>query len=210
MPDTLIYLHGFGSGPSSKKARFFAEQAARLDVEFIVPDLAEGDFEHLTITGQLAVVERIAGRGPVSLIGSSLGGYLAGLYAARHTEVQKAVLLAPAFGFARRWPERLGAEKMDEWRRKGWMGVYHYGVERTLPLGIQLVDDGLRYEDFPDVHQPVLLIHGTRDVVVTPDWSRQFASARPNVELDLVDSDHELANILDWTWNRVRTFLRLG
>lgn len=210
MPDTLIYLHGFGSGPFSKKARFFAEQAARMDVEFMVPDLTEGDFEHLTITGQLAVVERLAAGRPVSLIGSSLGGYLAGLYAARHKEVRKAVLLAPAFGFARRWPERLGAEKMSEWRSKGWMGVYHYGEQRTLPLGIQLVDDGLRYEDFPDVHQPVLLVHGTRDDVVTPDWSRQYASARPNVELELVDSDHELANVFEWTWSRIRLFLKLG
>jgi fermentation-respiration switch protein FrsA (DUF1100 family) len=59
------------------------------------------------------------------------------------------------------------------------------------------------------VHQPILLIHGTRDEVVTPDWSRQYASARPNVELELVNSDHELVNVLDWMWSRIRVFLEL-
>jgi hypothetical protein len=210
MPDPLVYLHGFGSGPSSKKARFFAAQAARLGLEFTVPDLAEGDFERLTITRQLAVVERTAAGRRVSLIGSSLGGYLAALYAARHTAgVGRVVLLAPAFGFARQWPARLGAERMEAWRRAGWMSVYHYGLERSLPLGFQLIEDGLRYEDFPDLRQPVLLIQGTRDDVVTPDWSRQYASARPNVELELVDSDHELAGVLDWLWDRIRRFLQL-
>ena len=210
MIEQLIYLHGFGSGPSSRKARFFSERAASLGLDLQVPDLVDGDFEKLSLTRQLAVVERVARNRPVSLIGSSLGGYLAALYAARHPEVLAAVLLAPAFGFARRWPERLGESQMNAWRRNGWMSVYHYGLERMLPLGYGLIDDGLRYEDFPEVHQPVLLIHGTRDDVVTADWSRQYASARPNVELELVDSDHDLANVLDWMWDRIRGFLQLG
>jgi hypothetical protein len=73
-----------------------------------------------------------------------------------------------------------------------------------------LIEDSLRYEDFPEVRQPVLLIHGTRDDVVTPDWSRQYASARPNVELELVESDHELMDVLDWMWSRIRGFLKFG
>ncbi|MBI4876942.1 MAG: alpha/beta fold hydrolase [Acidobacteria bacterium] len=207
MTETILYLHGFGSGPSSQKARYFAQQASRLGWEMGAPDLTEGDFEKLTLTRQLAVIERAAGGRPVHLIGSSLGGYLAALYAARHPQVRKAVLLAPAFGFARRWPEQLGAARLEEWRRNGWMSVFHHGEQRMLPLGFQLVEDGLRYEDFPEVRQPVLLIHGTRDDVVTPDWSRQFASARPNVELELVDSDHQLLDRLDWVWERTRRFL---
>src|SRR5579883_715627 len=99
----VIYLHGFASGPSSKKARFFAERIPHLEV----PDLARGDFEHLTITGQLEVIRDLAKGEPVHLIGSSLGGYLAALYASRHPEVQKLVLMAPAFEFKSRWEERL-------------------------------------------------------------------------------------------------------
>ncbi len=104
----IIYLHGFASGPSSKKARFFSQQFAQLGMGLEIPDLAQGDFARLTISGQLGVIERVSRGEPVSLIGSSMGGYLAALYAARHPEVEKLVLLAPAFSFLTRWPETLG------------------------------------------------------------------------------------------------------
>src|ERR1700678_4151148 len=96
----VVYLHGFASGPQSGKARFFAERFGARGVPFVAPRLDEGDFEGLTISGQLKVVEKAVGEGPVVLMGSSLGGYLAALYAARHREaVEKLVLLAPAFQF---------------------------------------------------------------------------------------------------------------
>ena len=47
----VVYLHGFASGPGSKKARYFSERLAECGVSLEVPDLAEGDFENLTVTG---------------------------------------------------------------------------------------------------------------------------------------------------------------
>ena len=55
----IIYLHGFASGPSSGKARFFVDRLEKLGTTVEVPDLAAGDFEHLTITGQLQLMERL-------------------------------------------------------------------------------------------------------------------------------------------------------
>ena len=81
-----------------------------------------------------------------------MGGYLAALYAARHPEVEKLVLLAPAFSFLTRWPEELGESKMDEWKRTGVLQVFHY-VERRddAAIGYQLIEDAQQYEDFPEV-----------------------------------------------------------
>jgi pimeloyl-ACP methyl ester carboxylesterase len=78
-----IYLHGFASSPASRKARFFVEKLAGHGLALEALDLAP-DFEHLTISGQLAVIEKASGNDAVILIGSSLGGYLAALYASRH------------------------------------------------------------------------------------------------------------------------------
>src|SRR5437899_8000134 len=97
----IVYLHGFASGPQSSKAQFFRRKFAERGVTLRIPQLDEGDFEGLTISGQLGVIERAAAAAPVSLIGSSLGGYLGALYAARHPEVEWLVLLAPAFQFPR-------------------------------------------------------------------------------------------------------------
>ncbi len=40
----FIYLHGFASSPSSRKARFFEERFRELGIGLEVPDLAEGRF----------------------------------------------------------------------------------------------------------------------------------------------------------------------
>jgi uncharacterized protein len=202
-----IYLHGFASGPSSRKAQFFRAQLERAGASVFVPDLAEGDFEHLTITRQLQVIERAAGGRPISLIGSSMGGYLAALYAARHAEVDRLVLLAPAFGFARLWAERDGAQEMDEWRRRGWLEVFHYSQGRNARVGYRLWEDAARYEDYPAFRQPALIFHGRQDEVVPAAYSKQFATARPNVRLEILESDHELLNMLDYLAPKVERFL---
>ena len=150
--------------------------------------MAEGNFEGLTLSAQLRVIGRAAAAGNVSLIGSSMGGYLAALYAARHADVERVVLLAPAFGFARRWTEHLGPAAIEAWRHSGAMDVFHYGQGRNCALGYQLMEDAAQYEDYPDVRQPCLIFHGIHDDVVPVRYSEEFAS-RPNVELHAVDSD---------------------
>src|SRR6266851_9052958 len=131
-----------------------------------IPDLAAGDFEHLSITSQMVVIDELAAGDRVALVGSSMGGYLAALYAARHPEVvARLVLLAPAFGFARSWA---AAPEAEFWRKTGFLDVYHYGEKRTRQLSYHLIEDALGYEDFPDFQQPALIFHGIHDTVVPP------------------------------------------
>jgi pimeloyl-ACP methyl ester carboxylesterase len=192
----VIYLHGFASGPSSTKARHFRDRLEQAGFAVDVPDLAAGDFEHLTITRQLAVLEKTVRNSPVSLVGSSMGGYLAALYAAKHPEVERLVLMAPAFGFIRRWPDRLGGEEMDRWRRENSLEVFHYGDGRSRSLTYQLIEDAAQYEDFPAFVQPALIFHGAQDDVVPASYSEEFAARHPNVNLKIVDSGHDLLNVL--------------
>jgi pimeloyl-ACP methyl ester carboxylesterase len=207
MTSRILYLHGFASGPNSQKANFLGQRLKELGISLEVPDLTEGSFARITITTQLRVVERLAGRGQVALIGSSLGGYVAALYAARHPEVERLVLLAPAFGFARRWSESLGREKLDEWERTGWLAVYSYADQRESKVSYELLTDGLQYEDFPQVSQPALLFHGKHDQVVPSAYSIQFAKDRSNIQLHIVHSGHELTDVLDEMWRPIRRFL---
>ena len=207
MPN-IVYLHGFGSGPDSTKGRFFQRNFSMIGAEVYQPDLAEGDFQGMTITAQLAVVDRaVREREPVLLAGSSLGGYLAALYAARHPErVPSLVLLAPAFGFARRWAEQLGEAEMAAWREQGVRLVHHYGAQDSLPIGYQLYEDALQYEDFPDVKQPTLVFHGRMDETVKPELSTEFAWSRANVQLQFLDSDHQMLDVVETIWERVAMF----
>ena len=203
----IIYLHGFASGPGSKKARFFRERFAELGIGVEVPDLAEGNFQGLTLSGQLRVIGRVSRGEPVILIGSSMGGYLAALYAARHAEVERLVLMAPAFCFLKRWTETIGSAAMERWRATGSYDVFHYGEGRRVPLGYQLIEDAAQYEDYPDVTQPVLIFHGANDASVPADYSFTFAEKHPQAKLHLINSDHELLNVLDDMWIETRALL---
>jgi len=203
----IVYLHGFASSPASKKARFFAARFAEMGVTIDIPDLADGDFDNLTIGGMLRVLERATNGEPAILIGSSLGGYLAALYAARHDEVEKLVLMAPAFSFNTRWRETLGAEAMDRWKETGYLSTYHYGDGRQRKLSYQLVDEGRGYEDYPNFPQPAILFHGEHDTVVPPGYSITFSQQHESTRLYLVDSDHELWNVTQFMWEKTQEFL---
>jgi pimeloyl-ACP methyl ester carboxylesterase len=206
--DRLIYLHGFASSPQSSKARFFAEKFAALGRTVEKPDLTEGDFEHSTLSQQLKFLDSLVADEPVMLMGSSMGGYLAALYAARHPrKVSRVVLMAPAFGLSVRWTRSLGLEAMGEWQRLGYREVFHYGENRQARISHDLIADGLQYEEFPDVRCPALVIHGLRDDAVDYKLSERFCEGRANAELILYDSDHQLLDKLDPMWERVSAFL---
>jgi hypothetical protein len=201
----VVYLHGFASGPRSSKAQFFRRKFAAAGVPMEIPQLDEGRFEDLTISGQLGVIERAVGDRPAILMGSSLGGYLAALFAARHrAQVERLVLLAPAFQFPRRWRERHSPE---EWKRQGSIPVFHYGDGRERRLGYQFVEDAARYEDEPEFAQPALILHGVNDDVVPAAISSAYAARHPGVRLVLLESGHELTDVLEPMWAQVSYYL---
>ena len=200
MAGRFVYLHGFASGPGSRKAQFFRDRISAEGYRMEIPDLSAGDFEHLTIGGQLRIVEELLRGEPATLIGSSMGGYLAALYGARHPETERLLLLAPAFRFAQHWQETLGAETLAKWQQTGLLPVYHYaaGGHRNLSYGI--VEESRNWEPEPEFGQPAHIFHGTRDTVVPPEFSKAYVARHPHVELTLIDSDHELTDALDAIW----------
>lgn len=203
----VVYLHGFASSPQSSKARFFAERFAAHGVDIQVPQLDEGNFEALTITGQLGVIDRAVNGRPVILMGSSLGGYLAALYAARNPQVERLILLAPALQFPARWRNRFSAAELAQWKRDGGMKFYHYAFKAECKLGYQFVEDALKYEEEPSFRQPALVLHGIHDTVVAAEVSEQFAGKHPNVTLQLLQSGHELTDVLEQLWAETVAFL---
>lgn len=203
----VVYLHGFASGPQSTKSQFFRRRLEEVGVACEIPRLDRGDFRALTITDQLQVVDQAARGEEVVLMGSSLGGYLSALYASRHANARKLVLLAPAFQFAARWRKRYTEAERDEWRRAGTRDFYHYGSKTVEPLGYQFVEDSERYEGEPDFPQPALILHGSRDEMVPVELSENFAAAHANAQLKILPSGHELTDVLELLWTETAKFL---
>jgi pimeloyl-ACP methyl ester carboxylesterase len=193
----FLYLHGFASSPLSRKAQAFRSAFDARGISLEIPALDEGDFEHLTISGQLSLIEDVLHGEPVRLIGSSMGGYLAALYAAAHPEVSRLVLLAPAFAFAPRW-QRGDCKDLE---------VFHYGDQSMRRVHYGLIEDALQYAPFPDFTQPGLIFHGLQDDVVPIGYSRDFAAHHKNARLIELESDHELLDALETILTEALLFL---
>lgn len=199
--ETFVYIHGFASSPRSRKADAFRHALTARGVALATPAMDQGDFVHLTISGQLALLESTFAGKAVRLIGSSMGGYLAALYASAHPEVEKLVLLAPAFGFAPRWDQKIGNAKPADFE------VFHYGEQRMRRVHYGLIEDALQFPEAADFAQPAWIFHGIHDDTVPIEYSRRFAAAHPNARLTELDSDHELLNVLDQIVDDAAPFL---
>jgi len=211
----VVYLHGFASSPQSTKARFFERKFSEAGVPFEAPALDRGKFEKLTITGQLKVIDQAvsrtaAGGDAVVLMGSSLGGYLAALYADDHPRaVDRLVLMAPAFGFLERWKKRFSPQEVAEWKRQGWTPVFHYGTRTERRLGYRFLEDAARYPAAPDFHQRALILHGRNDDVVPSQGSYDYALDHAHTRLVLLDSGHELTDVMEEMWRETAAFLEI-
>lgn len=203
----VLYLHGFGSGPSSTKGTAFAAHYAKRGIAIDRLDLRVPSAEQLRLSAMIetagaAIPRAERGRGEPQapaersdqavVIGSSLGGLTAARLAERDPRVVALVLLAPAFQLLARWREQLGPE-WEAWQRTGWREVLDHTTGKRARIDFAFTEDVAAIDvGFPDVRVPTLVLHGRADESVPIDHSRRFAAGRPNVKLIELDDDHQL------------------
>jgi uncharacterized protein len=206
-----VYLHGFASGPGTKKGQYFRARFSELGLSLILPDLNDGDFEHLTFTRQLAVIQRCLGDSPepVFLLGSSLGAVLAVIKAIQDERIQKLVLMAPAFQLFSHWSASAPPGSMQAWQEIGYTEVFHHGHGKSCRLHYNILSDAAQYDEEKLIRPiPTLIFHGLRDEVIPHAVSEKFCKTRPWVELVLLDSDHQLTDVLETLWQKTLAFLQ--
>ena len=209
----VVYLHGFASSIHSGKATYLGERLRAAGVEVVTPDLNLPDFSTLTVTRMLDQVGGLLERtdGPVTLFGSSLGGYVAVNAAAKWPDrVDRLVLLAPALDFSDEGLGAPGGASLADWQRDGHIVVFHFGYGRMMPIHYELYADARRYDAMrAELGMPVLVFQGTRDTAVNPAVVKRWAAGRPGVTLHLLDDGHQLTASLPFIWETSRAFLGL-
>ena len=155
----LCFLHGLDSSPQGTKASLLRAY----DPSCLIPDLPPDINERLKVL-------KHGLREPVLMVGSSLGGLTALMYAMSHPEmVHGLVLLAPAVGIKIE-------DLFPEEHKRIMSSVY-------IPQGI-----------------PTKLIVGLRDEVIALSSIRAMIERSPdpaNIQLLEVDDDHDLHQSLD-------------
>lgn len=208
----FLYLHGFASGPDSKKGVTLAAHYRRRGVELVRLNLRVPSFAQLRFSAMLQTTQAAIG-GPSDravLWGSSLGGLTAAELAARDARVTALVLLAPAFSILERWPERLGPAAWQRWEQSGWLETLDYTTGRPAQVDFGFITDLQAHSTagFPDVRVPTLILHGRRDEVVDIAAARRFAAGKRHVRLIELDDGHELVESLPRIAAEADAFLR--
>jgi len=155
---TVVWLGGFRSDMIGTKAEVLAAWAERTGRGFVRFDYfghgeSEGRFEDGTIgrwrEDALAVIDELA-QGPLVLVGSSMGGWIASLLAlARPARIKAMVLIAPAADFTSALMEPgMPADARAELAATGvWLRPSDYGD--PYPITRALLEDGRAWSVLP-------------------------------------------------------------
>jgi len=210
---TRVWLCGFRSDFTGTKATHLATRAAATNQSFVRFDYSgcgksEGAFEDGAIgrwlADSLAVIDALT-TGPLLLVGSSMGGWLALLAALERPErVAGLVLIAPAPDFTERllWAEMSDAARASIQRDGQWMRPSAYG-EDAYPITRGLIEEGrvhLVLDDAIPIRAPVHILHGQSDPDVPWGLSLELAERleSEDVRLTFVKAgDHRLSTPAD-------------
>lgn len=172
---TVLYLHGFASSPGSGKITALRPLLAPRGIELDTPDLNVPTFEELEWD---AVVERAlehARRMPPQAIAASSMGALVALTLVERGLRLPLVLIAPAFGVARRWKPKLAEDDQP-------LRVFNHARNAEATIHRRFFDQMLQIE--PERQPPPVrttIIMGRDDETVSFDevegvWNRWEAA----------------------------------
>lgn len=210
---TFVWLGGFKSDMTGTKAEALAEWARKRGQGFVRFDYSghgrsSGRFIDGTIgswlSDTLAMIDRVTA-GPLCLVGSSMGAWLALLATqARPDRVKALLLIAPAVDFTERL--LLPALKEDARRQLAETGQasLQSGYEpEPYPITNGLIEDGRRrlLLDAPiPISGPVRILQGGSDCDVPVAHARLVADriGSPDLAFELIeDGDHRLSRPQD-------------
>jgi len=209
---TVVWLGGYRSDMTGTKAQVLADRArqagrAYLRFDYFGHGASSGDFVEGTITrwraDALSVLDELT-EGPLVLVGSSMGGWLACLAAAARPErLHAMVLIAPAPDFTEKlMTPQIPPEGWADIEAAGvWMEPSQYGEPN--PITRKLLDDGARWSilDAPvPITAPVRILQGGDDPDVPWKHALQLAQAlrSQDVVFQLIkDGDHRLSRPQD-------------
>jgi pimeloyl-ACP methyl ester carboxylesterase len=216
----VLLCHGFLSGKNSTTNKALtrlltAQGIATLRFDFFGHGDSEGLFEDLTVTvaldQALSALDVLAAQGHtrVGLVGSSFGGFVAILVAARRADLACLGLKCPVVDFAEVLRLEFGQAGMDHWRTHHEIPDLTGGLA-PLRLRFSLYDSCLDYDGYQAASQvtiPTLIVQGGKDELVPLHQSSRLVEALPGQRVleILPGADHTFSQAEDF--RRMTTLL---
>lgn len=206
-PNTNIAIlcHGFWSGKNSSTNKALtrlltARGIATLRFDFFGQGESDGPFEAITVTIALGQADaaiqwaEAEGYRDIALVGSSFGGLIALLAAARHPTLRCLAVKCPVPDFPELLRLEFGDAGMAEWHRTDTIPDLT-GQPGRLALRYAFYEDSLRYSGYDaagSITAPTLIVQGDRDELVPLHQSHHLHKALAGpARLELLDgADH--------------------
>ncbi|HTM10953.1 MAG TPA: alpha/beta fold hydrolase [Verrucomicrobiae bacterium] len=197
----VVLCHGMGSSKESEKFVMLGEILAKRGVlalrfDFACSGESEGKFEEITYSGEAediaAAYDVVAkyGIAKIGVVGSSMGGAAAILFAAKNPVAALATIAAPVH------PEKFSArfltdEQRRDWRSQGFIVYNGLRLDSTLLEDVETIDVAAAARK---IAAPTLVLHGDRDATVPVEEGRELyaALAGPKRLAILAGADHRL------------------
>jgi len=219
----LLFITGFLSKRWGNKSKALADVCRQRNWGFCCFDFrgngeSEGAFTDYTLCDWLedarCVTNMLANSSPLTVIGSSLGGWLAWILGQEFPQVKQLVLLAPAFNMMGKRAQEISPVRRQQWEATGWMPWDDDALHRDFPLSWKWVEESeaiwsRRFDPLRKV--PTRIVHGLQDVVIPPKGSWEFTEhlltqdPQYPIELLLKTGDHRFSSSAN-----LKTFLDLA
>jgi len=208
----ILFITGFLSRRWGNKSKALAEWCRESDWGFCCYDVrgfgdSEGRFTDYTLSDWIAdargVLDHIKTGPPLTIVGNSLGGWIAWLMAQEFSAVEELILIAPAFNMMGVRAKSIDPERQHAWYRAGWMPWDDDPAHKDWLLSWKWVAESEAYwkTSFDRLRGvKTTILHGLQDSAIQPQGSSRFVETLllrdPEfpVSLHLVQGDHRLSS----------------
>jgi uncharacterized protein len=208
----ILFITGFLSSRWGTKSKALLKWCQEHNRGFCCYDArgfgeSEGAFADYTLSDWMAdaraVISMLTGGPRLTLVGNSLGGWIAWLMAQEFEEVDRLILIAPAFNMMGLRAKSISPERRQAWQTIGRMPWDDDPLHKDWPLSWKWVEESeSHWKATFDRLRPVKtsIVHGLQDDVILPNGSREFVEqllARDRsfpIELTLLPGDHRLSS----------------
>lgn len=207
----ILFITGFLSKRWGNKSKALSQWCQEKGWGFCCYDVrgfgdSEGSFTDYSLSDWIAdartVVTTLQSGPPLTVVGNSLGGWIAWLMAQEFQEIERLILVAPAFNMMGVRARSISEERRQAWLASGWMPWDDEPAHKDWPLSWKWVEESdVYWKTSFDWLRPVntTILHGLQDSVILPGGSSEFVEqllardpAFP-VELQLIPGDHRLS-----------------
>ncbi len=207
----VLYVHGFGGHKDNKAAEYFAEAYLSKKKKcavcvFDLPCHGSDVKKKLTLTDCDLYIDVVVDYikeqlkvNDICVYGTSFGGYLILKYIHEHdfNPFRRIALRCPAISMTDAMSKRIMTEENIDLLNRG-KDVY-VGFDRKVLIDKSFMSDlstfDVRKWEYYDFADDILIVHGTKDEIVSVEESRDFAENNIIEFIEIENADHRFQDL---------------